>query len=75
MTTATLPAPKVPDTDDGDDLTHLVCCDEDRALCGADVAGCEDVGVVDAAPDVCAMCELEWNEGLPCGPSCGRGKP
>ncbi|MGW6292452.1 hypothetical protein [Streptomyces sp. NPDC055058] len=36
--TALAPAPALPTTDHGQDLDHLVCCDEDTALCGADVS-------------------------------------
>lgn len=72
MSTATLPQPDLAPPDEDDDLTHLFCCDETRSPCGIDVSDFEDVGVVDAAPDVCAMCELEWDEGAPCGPTCER---
>lgn len=36
---------------------HIVCCDPDTALCGADVAG-EDLSLdtPDKAPNMCPVC-------------------
>lgn len=50
-------APEAAETDTDDDgLTHLVCCNEDIALCGTDVSGTVFV-CVDVAID-CVVCLL-----------------
>lgn len=60
-------APTAVSLDDDDDFTHMVCCDPNVALCGADVTTAQ---VVDASPaeDECIVCvDLDR---LPC-PRCG----
>jgi hypothetical protein len=51
----------------GLDLTHVVCCDENRALCGKDVT---DTEWTDGDGEVtCVICDDL--EGAPCGePDC-----
>lgn len=55
MSTEVLEKPVVAPVDD-DHITHTVCCDRDRALCGVDVSGANDrpPGVY---PDDCVFCE------------------
>ncbi|MFJ4365102.1 hypothetical protein ACIP4S_13220 [Streptomyces chartreusis] len=67
--TALAPELTQPGTDHGQDLDHVVCCDEDTALCGADVSGAVwGVGVPDATA-LCVVCrELAIK---PC-PNCGE---
>ena len=65
--TATLDRPAAQGT--GGSLLHLVCCDDDLALCGEDVSGEDwaDKG------NVCVPCEIEWALGGPCPVTgCGR---
>lgn len=71
MTTATLPAPTVPDVG-ASGIVHTYCCDEDVALCGLDVSG--EVLVEDADPaDECLVCVELDDIGGPCGvPGCWR---
>lgn len=64
MTTALDLAPTKGSTDDGDELDHLFCCDEDVALCGSDLTGTE-FGEVVSEESLCLVCnDLE---GQPCG--------
>lgn len=59
-----LPAPT-----SAEDVTHTVCCDEDRAICGTDVTGQRWGGVSD--PTTCPVCaEAEWR---PCPDNGSRG--
>lgn len=48
---------------------HVVCCNDDVALCGADVA---NRPVLPDDTDVtCRICEIAYEEDLPCGnPEC-----
>jgi hypothetical protein len=46
----------------GEDLRHVVCCDDDVALCGLDVSGDDWSG----EGPVCVPCEIEWKTGPPC---------
>lgn len=68
----TTPAPEEtrPGTEDGA-LEHLVCCDEDAALCGADVSEVGWGPGWDVVPpqDKCVVC-LEMDEFV-C-PKCGE---
>jgi hypothetical protein len=58
--------PELGDTDtDGNGITHVVCCNEDIALCGTDVSGQPFVGgdfpvdcVVCLDTDACPGCGL-----------------
>lgn len=53
---ATSPAPQRSDSDDWPGLAHYYCCDEDTALCGADLSGFEN-GEGSAPPeDECVVC-------------------
>lgn len=67
MTTATLPAPTVADGQP-DQVDHIYCCDEDIALCGADLTA------VPLGPEfdlMCAMCVLAQDARRPCSvPGC-----
>lgn len=66
--TALAPEPTVPGTDHGEDLDHVVCCDDDIALCGADVSG-HDWGEGTFDPtQMCVVCRELY--GKPC-PRCG----
>lgn len=48
-------APEVVDTDTGDvGVTHVVCCNDDIAVCGTDVSGEPFVWVEDAVD--CVVC-------------------
>jgi hypothetical protein len=59
-----VPAPAASST--GDDLCHLVCCDDDRALCGTDVT--DSSWTDDDDETTCVVChDLD---GLPCRPGC-----
>jgi hypothetical protein len=52
----TLPRIDKPGTDD-DDWTHLFCdCDPDVALCGADLAGVDEVDYDEPDADECPLC-------------------
>lgn len=68
MTTATLPAPVVPSTDDG--LVHTYCCDENWSLCGLDITAEPEVAYSDSS-DRCVVCAELDERGGPCGvPGC-----
>jgi hypothetical protein len=43
------------EVEDDETLDHLVCCDPDRALCGADVSGYEWAEDVEE-PEDCVVC-------------------
>lgn len=61
--------PARPATDHGEQLDHVVCCDEDTALCGADVSG-HSWG--EGYPDLTLMCVVCLDlEGKGC-PRCGQ---
>ncbi|MFJ2004761.1 hypothetical protein [Streptomyces chartreusis] len=51
--TTLAPEPAQPATDHGQDLDHVVCCDEDTALCGVDVS---DAVWGAGLPDLTVMC-------------------
>jgi hypothetical protein len=69
MSTATLERP-APDVGLSTDVDHLVCCDEDVALCGVDVAG-QRVCPEDCGHPTCPMCALMSAEDIPCrDPGC-----
>lgn len=54
-----------------EELNHIVCCDDDTALCGLDVSG--DRWVRGGKIPVCPLCKLAWDEGPPCPPAdCAR---
>ncbi len=54
-----------PFTFDDDDLNHIVCCNPDLALCGADASDAEWGDIDVEEPDDCVVCrDLE-------GGSCG----
>ncbi len=44
-----------PTAEDDDDITHLYCCDENRAWCGADITDTV-VTTGGADSDDCALC-------------------
>lgn len=60
MTASVLIAPERPvRADDRDELTHYYCCDENRALCGADISHLPmeiGPGQLEAMP--CTVCQL-----------------
>lgn len=59
------PAPGGPDADDP--FHHLYCCDENLALCGADLSGTEETGDCDEATcPVCPLCAIADEEGMRC---------
>lgn len=60
-------------TDDGDELTHLWCCDPDVALCGSDISNSVELyeGETIAGSPECIVCEdLEGT--CPCRPDRGE---
>ena len=63
----TVPAPV--DADDRE--VHIVCCNPNQAVCGADVSDA-DGWLPDVADDVtCLLCAIADAEDLPCGdPEC-----
>ena len=65
---ACLVAP-VRDRNDPGDVDHYYCCDDDIALCGADLTGME---YMDRGPDWdCPLCVLVLDADEPCGvPGC-----
>lgn len=55
-TTLTEPDQTRPDADDGD-LVHFWCCDQNVAMCGADIS--DEPLVPDAsAEEVCTLCRI-----------------
>lgn len=51
-----------------DDAIHVVCCDEDLALCGSVLAG---EFVPNETETSCPICAIAEAEDLPCGdPAC-----
>jgi hypothetical protein len=66
MTTCLAPDPTPTDTSDGDDLHHIWCCHPDIAVCGVDLTGVPDVDEPDAGVQVCRLCVVAWDGGLPC---------
>ncbi|MEU9208505.1 hypothetical protein AB0D27_11260 [Streptomyces sp. NPDC048415] len=64
--TTLAPEPTVTAPDSGDALTHVVCCNDDVALCGTDVAGQEWVD--DDEDPTCVVCRELAD--APC-PVCG----
>ncbi len=73
MTAVLLERAPVDDVDDGDDLTHTVCCDETIAYCGVEVAGSTWVSD-DHDERLCAFCEIAYEQGWPCPvPGCPGG--
>lgn len=56
--TALLPAPTTTDTtDNGDELHHVYCCDENLALCGTDVTKYQEAEPPSDADKRCIVCE------------------
>ena len=52
---------------DDDNLTHIVCHDPNRAICGADVTEAKWVPPVDHDDDCLVCTELESNKCPECG--------
>jgi hypothetical protein len=65
VSTAVLERPRPTPPVAGADPIHLFCCDEDIAMCGADLTD-QDVQERDDDTPVCPMCALVEDEGLPC---------
>lgn len=61
MSTTTLPKPT--GTGSLDDLHHIVCCDQDTAMCGLDVS---DHPWEPTAPNPCLWCAHIDEARLPC---------
>ncbi|MEU8334844.1 hypothetical protein [Micromonospora tulbaghiae] len=68
MSAATLPHPQGTVTGNPGNVDHYYCCDDETALCGADLAGVPDGPEFD---EVCPLCVLVMEEGAPC-PGCGE---
>lgn len=69
MSAALPSAPEVIAAADEADAAHIVCCNDDRAMCGEDVSGHDWVG--NDVPE-CEPCATRFDAGLPCGaPLCG----
>jgi hypothetical protein len=67
MTTCLAPDRAPTDTGgEDDDLHHIWCCDPDVAVCGVDLTGVPDAGDVGDGVQVCPLCALAWDGGLPC---------
>lgn len=48
-----------------ENVNHLTCCDDDVALCGADVSAEPECGPgCDCVP--CPLCQLMQDSGIPC---------
>ena len=56
MSTSTLTRPDATDTGNVD-LDHAFCCDDNKALCGTDLAAL-DLGDFADAPNPCIVCDL-----------------
>ena len=65
MSTAALERVRSAPPGAGADPIHLFCCDEDIAMCGANLKE-EDEQERDDDTPVCPMCALVEDEGLPC---------
>lgn len=66
MATETTVAPDAVESA-ADDICHLWCCNEDVAMCGADITGeppCPHPDDEDCP--ACPMCSLVEDEALPC---------
>lgn len=61
-----LPALRKPQPGVGEDLIHLVCCDDDVALCGEDVSGQAWTG----GTQWCVVCKDLDPLPVACGPQC-----
>jgi hypothetical protein len=56
------------------DLQHVICCDDDLAMCGKDVTG-EIWASDEEASEFCPLCFLAEEQGLPCPvPGCPAGR-
>ena len=51
----------------GDDMTHMTCCRENVALCGADLTGWEDCDCDPRPEERCIRCDFIDEAELPCG--------
>lgn len=59
------PAPAAGNAGGDDVIRHLVCCDDDVAMCGEDLAGV--AWDLTCRPELdCALCVLVAAEGMPC---------
>lgn len=70
--TATLPEALPRTSGDGnpdDPLSHIWCCDENKALCGATLTDAEDVGH-DQRENPCPLCEVIDREIIKCQKGC-----
>lgn len=43
--------------DDDGDILHYYCCNPDRAVCGKDLTGTEDVDEIRDDDQLCVVCE------------------
>ena len=51
---------------DSDEIAHLFCCcDENTAMCGADITG--QTKYANASDIVCILCDDDWDECPRCG--------
>lgn len=63
----TAPTTQPTTTSDTNDV-HVVCCDEDLAMCGVVLTG--GTFLPDDAPVDCPICEIVDGNGLPCDDPC-----
>lgn len=68
MTTSTLTRPDAPGRPPEDpDVDHLVCCDPDTAICGADVSDLPPPREgIPAGAELCELCLIAVENGLGC---------
>lgn len=55
---------------DDDELDHYFCCDESRAMCGADLTNVTRSDFDDDGPTVCVVCRDLDRTLEACGPTC-----
>ena len=69
MTTLLETKPAITDgSGNPDELFHIICCDDDIALCGTDVSKMAETEP-DGEPH-CVVCEDLYTLDNPCGPTC-----
>lgn len=64
--------PKFPKIEEGSELDHFYCCDEDISMCGFDISdlpvvdfGLDNICVVCAEINICPICGTDWTPNEP----------